>query len=58
MGDQASGPNTTLPPRDLTALPNGTALAAGPYRLWATALDGNSPPVESIPFGPVSVTLS
>ncbi|QRE76173.1 TipJ family phage tail tip protein [Methylobacterium aquaticum] len=56
--DQASGPNTTLPPRDLTTLPNGTALAAGTYRLWATALDGNSPPVESIPFGPVSVTLS
>lgn len=57
-GDQASGPNTTLPPRDLTALPNGTPLAAGTYRLWATALDGNSPPVESIPFGPVSVTLT
>ncbi|MBK3426787.1 host specificity factor TipJ family phage tail protein, partial [Methylobacterium ajmalii] len=49
MGDQVSGPNTTLPPRDLTTLPNGTALAAGTYRLWATTLDGNSPPVEGIP---------
>jgi hypothetical protein len=58
MGDQVSGPNTTLPPRDLTTLPNGTALAAGTYRLWATTLDGNSPPVEGIPVGPFPVTLS
>ena len=57
-GDQASGPNTPLPARTLTTLPSGAPLSPGPYRLWVTALDGNSPPVESIPLGPRDVTVT
>lgn len=51
-GPLNSGPNTPLP----TVSQND--LDAGVYRVWAVALDGNSPPIASVPVGPVNVTVS
>lgn len=48
----ASGPNTTLPPVDITGL------SAGPWRVWATALDSLENPIESVPVGPADVTVA
>ena len=45
------GPNTPLT-YDITGLTSGTV-----YRVWATSLDADAPPNESVPVGPVNATV-
>ncbi|TXN64987.1 host specificity factor TipJ family phage tail protein [Methylobacterium sp. WL6] len=47
----ASGPNTPL-------VTNLSGLATGTWRVWAIALDGQSPPSASVPAGPSNIQVS